>query len=131
MKFHDPQVTLFVVDADRSARFYTTFGFAETFRLPEVNPLKVEMSKDGFALGLALPEPARESHGLDPVTTGHRACLTFWTDDVEIAYRLALDAGAEDNRGPHPFLDGALSVAFVEDPDGHPIQLVQRIRATH
>ena len=35
--------------------------------------------------------------------------------------------GAKDRRGPHPFLDGRLRVAFVEDLDGHPIQLVQRV----
>ena len=80
----------------------------------------------GFGLGLALPGPAAESHGLTPVTSGQRACVTLWTDDVDGAHMLALAAGATDNSAPHPFLDGHLRVAFVEDPDGHPVQLVQR-----
>lgn len=124
----DPQVILFVADCERSARFYESFGFEETFRTSAEAPVKIEMALGGFGLGLALPGPAAESHGLDPVTSGHRACLTFWTDDVEAAYAEALAAGATDHAGPHPFLDGRLRVAFVEDPDGHPIQLVERVQ---
>lgn len=127
MKFTNPQVILFVADVERAAHFYATFGFMETFRTPDVAPVKIEMSLDGFELGLALPGPAAESHGIDPVTEGHRACVTLWTDDVAAAHTAALSAGAKDNRGPHPFLDGRLVVAFVEDPDGHPIQLVERV----
>lgn len=127
MRFSDPQVILFVADCERAAAFYSEFGFTETFRAPDDDPVKVEMALGGFALGLALPEPAAESHGIAPVTRGHRAAITLWTDDVEAAYSHALTAGARDHRGPHPFLDGKLMVAFVEDPDGHPLQLVQRV----
>ncbi len=126
-EYHDPQVILFVADTERAARFYARFGFRETFRTDEAPPVKIELDLDGFGLGLALPEPAARSHGITPVTAGHRACITLWTDDVEAAYRDALDAGATDHAGPHPFLDGRLRVAFVEDPDGHPVQLVQRV----
>lgn len=127
--FFEPQVILFVADCERAGRFYESFGFAETFRTPTDRPVKVELSLGGFNLGLALPEPAAVSHGLDPVTVGHRACITLWTDDVEGAYALALQNGARDNREPHPFLDGQLFVALVEDLDGHPIQFVQRVAA--
>ncbi len=126
MPFADPQVILFVADCERAARFYAAFGFRETFRSPQHGPLKVEMLLGGFGLGLALPGPAAESHGLTPVTDGHRACITLWTDDVDDAYALALDAGGTEHQGPHPFRD-TLRVAFVEDPDGHPVQLVQRV----
>jgi catechol 2,3-dioxygenase-like lactoylglutathione lyase family enzyme len=125
--FTDPQVILFVSDCETAARFYACFGFVETFRTPETPPVKIELQKGGFALGLALPGPAAASHGITPVTAGHRACITLWTDDVEAAHALALAAGATDHAGPHPFLDGRLRVAFVEDPDGHPVQLVQRV----
>ncbi|MBD3752014.1 MAG: hypothetical protein IE935_06120 [Micrococcales bacterium] len=82
----------------------------------------------GFALGLVLPGPAAEAHGIDPVTTGHRAVITLWTDDLDAALALALASGGHSPGDPDEFLDGALRVAFVEDPDGHPAQLVQRIR---
>lgn len=127
MELFDPQVILFVADCERAARFYGAFGFRETFRAPDVSPVKVEMQLGGFGLGLALPGPAAASHGIEPVTSGHRACVTLWTDDVGEAYATALAAGGREHSAPHPFLDGRLSVAFVEDPDGHPVQLVERV----
>jgi catechol 2,3-dioxygenase-like lactoylglutathione lyase family enzyme len=129
MEFTDPQVILFVADCERAARFYSAFGFTETFRTSHQDPVKVEMVLGGFGLGLALPGPAADSHGIDPVASGDRACLTLWTDDVAGAHQLALAAGATDHAAPHPFLDGRLRVAFVRDPDGHPVQLVQRAAA--
>ena len=127
MDFRNAQAILFVADCERAATFYETFGFLETFRVPLDVPIKIEMALDGFALGLALPEPAAKSHHITPVAEGHRACITLWTDDCEAAYRAALSAGVTDNLGPHPFLGETLVVAMVEDPDGHPVQLVQRV----
>nr|WP_304659841.1 VOC family protein [Arthrobacter sp. zg-Y1116] len=128
VKIYNPQVILFVADVARAARFYAALGFTEEFRATGAGtaPVKIEMSLEGFELGLALPGPAAEAHGLTPVTAGHRACLTLWTDDAAAAYTAALDAGAKDLQGPHPFLDGKLRVAFVEDFDGHPIQFAER-----
>lgn len=130
MVFSDPQVILFVADCERAAAFYRQFGFRETFRMTKDGTVKVEMVLNGFGLGLACPETAAEHHGIDPVTHGHRACITVWTTDVDGAYRMALRAGAADHSPPHSYLDGRLRVAFVEDPDGHPVQLVQRVRPT-
>lgn len=128
MEFTDPQVILFVADCERAARFYAACGFAETFRAPEQDPVKIEMRKDGFMLGLALPGPAAESHQLQPVTEGHRACLTLWCDDTVEGHRVAVEAGAKEILPPHPYLDGRLLVAQLEDPDGHGLQIVQRVR---
>lgn len=129
MRFTSPQVILFVADCERAATFYASFGFVERFRVPPEHPVKVEMDLEGFGLGLALPGPAAQSHQIDPVTEGHRAAMTLWTDDVSGAYAHALEAGATAHTEPHGFLQGRLRVAFVEDPDGHPVQLVQRIRS--
>lgn len=126
MEFSDPQVILFVADTERAASFYEVFGFRETFRAPEEDPVKIEMALGGFTIGLALPQLLAESHGLEPVTAGHRACIAIWTDDVDTAYRLSLSSGATDNRAPYAFGEGRFRIAFVEDPDGHPVQLVQK-----
>ena len=127
MNFSHPQVILFVADCERAARFYQSFGFTEKFRTPDERPVKIEIVLGGFEVGLALPEPAAASSGLDPVTRGHRACITLWTDDAEAAHAMALENGARAHRRPVEFLDGRLLVAFVEDPDGHPVQFVQRV----
>ena len=128
MKIFDPQVILFVTDTERSAHFYSALGFVEDFRAtePDSAPFKIEMSLNGFGLGLALPGPAAQAHGLSPVIQGHRACLVLWTDGAAAAHTAALNAGAKDLGRPHPFLDGRLQVAFVEDPDGHPVQFVEQ-----
>ncbi|WP_062318161.1 VOC family protein [Demequina maris] len=126
MEFSEPQVILFVGDCERAAAFYARLGFAETFRSPDDAPVKIEMALGGFMLGLALPGPAAESHGLEPVTAGDRACLTLWTDDADGAFARAVEAGGTPRRSPHAFRD-VLRVAFVNDPDGHPVQLVQRV----
>ncbi len=127
MEFMDAQAILFVADCERAAAFYGNLGFTETFRVPRSAPIKIEMVLGGFGLGLALPGPAAASHHITPVVKGNRACITVWTDDCEAAYRAALAAGAANNLAPHPFLGGGLLVAMVEDPDGHPVQLVQRV----
>lgn len=127
MYFYDPQIVLFVDDCEAAAEFYATFGFEETFRTSPQTPVKIEMALGSFSLGLALPEPAAESHGISPISTGHRACITLWTDDVDSAYRVALDAGAQHLREPHEFLNGHVRVAFVVAPDKHPVQFVERL----
>lgn len=125
MEFTEPQVILFVADCERAADFYRNLGFTETFRAPGTPSAKIEMRQNGFTLGLARPEAAATEHGLAPVSTGQRACITLWTDDLDAGYSLALAVGARHLHGPHRFGD-RLRVAFVEDPDGHPVQLVQR-----
>jgi predicted enzyme related to lactoylglutathione lyase len=127
MRFTDAMVILFVADCEAAARFYGQFGFVETFRNGATAPIEIELALDGFNLGLALPGAAAESHHITPVTAGHRACITLWTDDVEAAYAMALQVGAIDRTPPHPFLDGRGRVAIVEDLDGHPVQLVQKV----
>lgn len=124
--FDEPQVILFVHSPSESARLYATFGFVESFRTSEVEPAKIEMVHGGFTLGLATPESAATEHGLVASTEPNRAVVVLWTDDVEAAHRLALAAGAHDVRPPHDFR-GTLRVAFVEDPDGHQVHLVQQV----
>ena len=44
-------------------------------------------------------DSTRDDHGLNPVSTGQRAAVVFWTDDVRSAY------------------------AELADPDGNPVQM--------
>jgi catechol 2,3-dioxygenase-like lactoylglutathione lyase family enzyme len=44
MRFSDAQVILFVADTERAAAFYRRFGFQETFRTSQDQPVKIEMS---------------------------------------------------------------------------------------
>jgi glyoxylase I family protein len=76
--------------------------------------------------GFASIASSREHHGLQPVDEGQRATVTLWTEDVAAAYRAITAAGVHGLAEPHVWLDRLL-IAWVQDPDGHPIQLVQRL----
>ena len=67
LKFNKPQVNLYVEDIAAVAGFYLRLGFKETFRTPESGPpIHVELILDGFILGLADIQSARELHHLAP-----------------------------------------------------------------
>jgi len=64
---------------------------------------------------------------LEPLTTGQRAAVILWTADTRAAYQhLTEDLKARSLQPPHVWL-GRLLIAWVEDPDGNPIQIVQHL----
>jgi glyoxylase I family protein len=125
--FRTPQVVLFSTDVERAARFYTGLGFAEAFRVPaEGTPIHVDLMLDGYRIGIASVESVRDDHGLDPVGDGQRAAVILWTDDTRRAYAELVAGGAAPLTPPSPWLDRLL-IAWVADPDGHPVQVVQEV----
>jgi catechol 2,3-dioxygenase-like lactoylglutathione lyase family enzyme len=126
-RFRSPQVILFSEDLPRAAAFYESLGFTETFRTPrEGEPIHIDLALDGYRIGLASVASTRDDHGLDPVAHGQRAAVVLWTDDVPAAYAALTEGGTPGLTGPHEWL-GRLLIAWVTDPDGHPVQLVQTL----
>lgn len=126
-QFRTPEVILFSSDVQRAAEFYAALGFTETFRVPrEGEPIHIDLELDGSRIGFASIESSRHDHGLDPATNGQRGTVTLWTDDTATAYAQLTARGIPGLAPPHVWLDRLL-IAWVEDPDGHPIQLVQRL----
>jgi len=127
--FAAPEVILFSADVERAAAFYRRLGFAETFRVPDEGaPIHVDLQLDGYKIGFASVGSSRDEHGLHPARSGQRATITLWTDDTARAYRMLTAAGVPGLKAPSAWL-GRLLVAWVQDPDGHPVQLVQRLAA--
>jgi glyoxylase I family protein len=86
--FRTPQVVLFSENPERAAAFYSNLGFTETFRVPtEGEPIHVDLTLDGYKIGIASVASTREDHGLDPVPKGQRAAVILWTDDAAAASR--------------------------------------------
>jgi uncharacterized glyoxalase superfamily protein PhnB len=128
--FRRPQVVLFSADVTRAAAFYESLGFMETFRVPEDGePIHVDLTLDGYKIGIASIESTRDDHGLQPVAEGQRAAVVLWTDDTRKAYERVVAVGAPALMAPHKWL-GRLLIAWTADPDGHPIQLVQSLPHT-
>lgn len=84
------------------------------------------MVLDGYEIGVASVESTRDDHGLDPVADGQRAAVILWTDDVDSAYETMTADGCPGIAAPHIWLD-RLRIAWLADPDGHPIQIVQSL----
>lgn len=125
--FRSPQIVLFTRDINRAVAFYSALGFEEAFRTPRSGtPIHVDLVLDGYRLGLATETSTREDHGLDPVADGQRAAVILWTDDVPTGYERLIDLGATPVKTPEPWLDHLL-IAWVEDPDGHLVQVVQAL----
>jgi len=124
-----PQVNIYSEDVLRGVEFYRGLGFEETFRTPrEGTPIHVELVLDGFRLGIAAASSAAADHGLelDLSKPGRGMEIAVWTDDVDAAFARLTEAGARTLSEPHDWLDGALRVAWVADPDGNPLELVER-----
>ena len=125
--FTAPEVILFSADVERASAFYQRLGFLETFRVPpNGTPIHVDLELDGYKIGFASIQSSRDDHGLDPATTGQRGTITLWTADTATAYQTLLDDGVRGLFPPSVWLDRLL-IAWVQDPDGHPIQIVRRL----
>jgi catechol 2,3-dioxygenase-like lactoylglutathione lyase family enzyme len=125
--FGSPEVILFSADPERAAAFYERFGFVERFRtLSTGTAIHVDVELDGYRIGFADLESARRDHGLAPAVEGQRATITLWTDDVRAAYSALVDDGVTGLAGPSVWLDRLL-IAWIADPDGNAVQLVQRL----
>lgn len=123
--FRAPQVILFSHKVHRAATFYERLGFTETFRTPtEGEPIHVDLALDGYKIGIASVASSRDDHGLDPVPEGQRAAVVLWTDDIAAAFTRLTADGAPALADPYEWL-GRLLIAWIADPDGNPIQIVQ------
>jgi catechol 2,3-dioxygenase-like lactoylglutathione lyase family enzyme len=123
--FRTPQVVLFSENLGRAVAFYSSLGFSETFRVPtEGEPIHVDLTLDGYKIGIASVASTRDDHGLDPVPKGQRAAVILWTDDTAAAFAELTANGAPGLVAPHEWL-GRLLIAWISDPDGNPVQIVQ------
>jgi predicted enzyme related to lactoylglutathione lyase len=52
--------------------------------------------------------------------------IVLWTDDTDAALNALAAHGTPILSPAHDFLDGQLRAAWIADPDGNPVQLVQR-----
>ena len=114
-------VRLNVSDMPKMVAFYEkAFGMTEQRRMANGGNLEVILSSPG-GLDLALQQ-FKDQHKL---TLGDAyGELGFYLQDVDGAYKRALDAGAALKVAPGG--GGGLRVAIVLDPEGHPIELLRR-----
>ena len=108
---------LLTQDLERLASFYETAFDAErnyAFTGDDGDAVYVSLGLGGASLGIAKDIDAGEA--------GERISLWFYVEEVDDAYRRALDAGASSESAPADMPWGE-RVARVRDPDGFLLNL--------
>jgi lactoylglutathione lyase len=120
-------VNLYTGDIEASLHFYRDrLGFTETFRTPtEGIPEHVELSLNGFTVGLGTVEAARRVHDVEAVPGSPAMVLVLWTDDVDKSHAELVVAGVTVIQPPHDTGNNNRN-ALLRDPDGNLVEIVAK-----
>jgi len=118
------QYCINVADLERSVAFYTALGLENTSRteIPQAIEAIVEHPAGGSKLQLAQQKEPAEPFDLG---TGLWK-LYVNTHDIASTYDAALAAGAQVQSEPQRLEEWPVTIAFVLDPDGYLVELVER-----
>ena len=108
---------------EQSVGFYEALGLQCTSRteIPEAFEAILETPGKGGKMQLA-----QQKDGA-PLVLGKGLWKRYVnTDDCEATYRLALDAGGQELSKPERLERWPVTIAFIADPDGHMVEIVQR-----
>lgn len=121
-------VNLYTADMEAGLRFYRDLlGFTETFRTPkEGAPEHVELTLDGFSLGLGTVQAAKRVHGVDAAPGAPSMAIVVWADDVDAAFERLSAAGVLVDQPPHDTGNKNRS-ALLRDPDGNLVEIVAKV----
>jgi len=121
-------VNLYTADIEAGLRFYRDLlGFEETFRTPrEGVPEHVELTLNGFALGLGTVEAAKRVHGVDASPGSPAIVIVVWTDDVDAAFEQLTSDGVPVVQPPHDTGNRNRN-ALLRDPDGNLVEIVAKV----
>lgn len=126
LKFHSPQVNLFVKDVMLSVKFYIeNFGFEETFRNEKTGiPDHVELKLDSFDLAISSITSAKQVHNIEVGTGLPKGELVIWTENADQSYKRLIEHGASSVQEPHNFRN--LRNARIHDLDQNLITIVSK-----
>ena len=111
-------------DIDRSVAFYEALGFEEVGRMPirdEAINVFMGLPGDGPRLELTY------NFGVDSYELGtgyNHIAITF--EDLDGTLGRLAEQGIEPEKPPYSVREGGSRIAFVRDPDGYRIELIER-----
>ena len=110
-------------DIDRSVAFYEALGFEEVGRMPirdEAINVFMGLPGDGPRLELTY------NHGVDgyELGTGYNH-IAITAEDLDTTLERLAAQGIEPEKPPYRVREGGSRLAFVRDPDGYRIELIE------
>jgi catechol 2,3-dioxygenase-like lactoylglutathione lyase family enzyme len=117
------QYCLNVTDIEETVRFYEVLGLTRTSRteIPTAQEAIIELPGRGSKLQLAQQKDRRE-----PLVMGSMWKLYVNTDDCAGLHQRATEAGFASFMAPLRLDRWPVTIAFIADPDGYQVELVQR-----
>ena len=111
-------------DIDRSVRFYEALGFEELRRMPirdEAINVFMGLPGDGARLELTY------NHGVTEydLGTGYNH-IAISADDLDATLARLAEHGIAPEKPPYSVRAGGSRIAFVRDPDGYRVELIER-----
>ena len=119
------QFCIWVTDIDKTIAFYETIGLECTARTQitdDITEAIIENPERGAWLQLA--QNAKHEGPIDMGTSTWK--LYVYTDDIQGIYDAAIAAGYKSVSKPVKMDRWPTTIAFIEDPDGYQVELVQR-----
>jgi lactoylglutathione lyase len=126
MTSHVAQFCISVTDLDRSEKYYTEIlGLDVQDRIEIPDAKEIVLGSEGSDGKIQL---AQKTDQQGPIDHGDNALWKFYiyTDDIQRIYDAAIAYGSEDSMAPLKLEQWPVTIAFVTDPDGYKIELVQR-----
>ena len=109
---------------DRSVAFYEALGMEEQARMPiRDEAINVFMGFPGDGARLELTY----NHGVDAyeLGTGYNH-IAITVDDLDDVLPVLAERGIEPEKPPYRVREGGSRLAFVRDPDGYRVELIER-----
>ena len=117
-----------ITNIDRSVAFYEALGFQEVGRLPirdEAINVFMNQPGDGDLPRLELTY----NHGVDSYDLGTAyGHIAITTDDIHGTLARLADQGIEPEKPPYSVREGGSLLAFVKDPDGYRVEILEMPR---
>jgi len=118
-----------VGNLQRSIDFYTRVIGMNLLRTTERPEQKYSLAFVGFGRGNADGSAELEltyNHGVERYDLGSAyGHMAFGVDDIMAACARIRQSGGTISREPGPVKGGSTMIAFVEDPDGYKIELIE------
>jgi lactoylglutathione lyase len=118
-----------ITDIDRSVAFYRALGFEEVGRIPirdEAVNIFMNQVGDGNMPRLELTY----NFGVDSydLGTGY-GHIAITAENLDATLDRLAEQGIEPERPPYSVREGGSRLAFVKDPDGYRVELIEQSRA--